>query len=316
MSDALYPKVEWHGLVQVWFTGSDDTTDQFKLRRGELQLKGALSESLDFFVMLDPAKSLFENKSVAGTIIRQAKKDASILQDLGLTVKLPHDLKVTFGQFERPIGLEGLQISSSQLELMERAIISRELADKRDIGVRAEGNVAPLKLQYVVGFLNGEGPNTGDTNDQKDVAGMLILKPVEDLRLFVSAYEGTQGIQNGAQRREGIGSEFRHGPFTLRGEYLRAKDVNAKKDGWYVLGAYRLRDLGIETLNPVRVAARYEEWDANRSDVLEIHMVTVGAQYLLDEKENNKLSLDYFYSDGKGSEEDDQGIFFGFQGKF
>ncbi|MBI3018414.1 MAG: hypothetical protein HYY61_00755, partial [Deltaproteobacteria bacterium] len=212
LSDALYPKVEWHGLVQVWFTGSDDTPDQFKLRRGELHAKGSLTEDLEFFVMIDPAKSLFENKSVAGTIVRQAKKDASVLQDLGLTLKLPHQIKLTFGQFKRPLGIEGLQ-SSSQVELMEKALVTREFTDKRDMGIKVEGAVEPLKLQYLVGFFNGEGPNSGDTNDQKDISGMLILKPVEDFRLFVSAYEGTQGIHNDTQGREGTGAEFHHGHF-------------------------------------------------------------------------------------------------------
>lgn len=280
-----------------------------------MQLKGKITDDVEFFVMVDVAKTISENKTVGGTTIKQLKKDGSILQDLGLTIQVLKNLKLVMGQMKRPIGLEGLQ-SSSQLELQERAVVSRELSDKRDIGAEVQGEVLPLKVEYIVGVFNGEGPNTSDTNDQKDVAGILIFKPDPGVKFYVSAYEGSQGIQDGVQRREGTGVQVENGPVLLRGELIEGKDLHVEKEGWYVLGMYRLNALGLKALDPVRMAARYEEWDANESDAAEVHILTVGPQYFFDEKGFTKLGLDYFFSDGKGAENDDQGVSFGYQAKF
>ena len=308
-------KTEIHGLVQAWYVSSQETTDQFKLRRGEIQLKGHVTDNVEFFVMIDPTKSVSENKTVGGTTVRQLKKDGNILQDLGVTLRVLKNMKLSMGQLKRPIGFEGLQ-SSSQLELQERAIVSRELSDKRDIGATVQGDVASLKVEYIVGVFNGEGPNTSDTNDKKDVAGILIFKPNPGVKFYISAYEGSQGVQNDVQRREGVGVQVENGPVLLRSEFLEGKDLNVEKQGWYVLGMFRLNALGLETLDPLRVAARYEEWDADESDAAEVHIVSVGTQYFFDEKGFTKFGLDYFYSDSKGSEGDDKGLSFGYQVKF
>ena len=311
---SLVKSLETHAFIQVFSVASQETMDQFKLRRGEISFKGVLTDSADFFVMFDPVKGLSENKTVSGTTIKQFKKDASILQDLGLTFKVLNN-KLVIGQFKRPISLEALQ-SSGALELLERATVVQILGDKRDVGAMVQGEVKTFKLQYMIALFNGEGPNNADLNKQKDVSGMLTFKPWEEAQLYVSVYEGTQGAFNDAQTRYGVGGLWNKGPYVLKMEYLTAKDGSIEKDGWYILGAYSLSNLGVEFLKPVRLAVRYEEWDADTANDVEIHLWTFGGQYFLDEKGASKLAADIFYQDGKGQEKDDLGLMFGFQGKF
>lgn len=306
--------IESHGLIQIYFVSSDETTDQFKLRRGELSFKGSLTEDVSFFVMFDPSKNLAEDKKVSGTTVRQVKKDASVLQDLGLTLKVLNQ-KVVVGQFKRPMSLEGLQ-SSGVLELLERATVVQVLGDKRDVGAMVQGDVTAFKMQYMVALYNGEGSNSPETNEKKDVAAMVIWKPLNQTQVYGSVYEGTQGATNAAQDRLGVGGRTQWGPVLVRLEYLTAKDGAVEKDGWYVLGSYSFADQELKLLKPLRVSARYEEWDANKDDAKELHIVTVGAQYLLDPKETSKVGVDLFYTDGKGSEPDDFGVSAGWMGKF
>ena len=301
-TSGILQNVEVHGLVQLYFVSSEETVDQFKLRRGEISFKGTLTDNTSFFVMIDPAKNT------------QGKKDSSILQDLGLTLKVLNN-KVMVGQFKRPISLEGLQ-SSTTLELLERATIVRVLGDKRDMGVMVQGEATAFKLQYMVGVFNGEGPNVAEANQKKDVAAMVIWKPTDKTQLYASAYEGSQSAKNDVQDRVGTGGRVEWGPVAVKVEYLQAQDAKVEQDGWYVLASYPLAHLGIEVLNPVKVAARYEEWDANKDDAKEQHTWTLGAQYSLDPKDISKVGVDFFYLDGKGQEQDDYGVSLGYQGKF
>ncbi len=310
----LVKTVEIHGLVQLFFVSSDETTDQFKLRKSELSLKAAITKEADFFIMIDPSKNISESKTVSGTTVRQVKKDGSILQDLGVTLKVLNS-KVVVGQFKRPISLAGLQ-SSGTLELLGRATIVQVFGDKRDMGAMVQGELKTFKLQYMLGLFNGEGANTQDTNDQKDLAALLVYKPLNEALFYFSRYEGTQGANNNTQDRWGVGTRLENGPVLLKVEFLKAQDAQIEKDGWYVLAAYRLNSLNVEALKPVRLALRYEEMDANRSDDAEVHMWTLGGQYLLDEKELSKLAAEVFYLDGKGQEKDDLGLSLGYQGRF
>ncbi len=219
------------------------------------------------------------------------------------------------GQFKRPISIEGLQ-SSPTLELLERATVVRVLGDKRDVGALVQGEVVAYKLQYMVGVFNGEGANVAEANQKKEVAAMVLWKPSDNSQVYASAWEGSQGALNDTQQRVGTGGRLQWGPVAIKAEYLQGQDGKVEQDGWYLLAAYPLSQWGIEVLNPVRLAARYEEWDANRSDRKEQHIWTVGGQYALDPKEVTKLGLDLFYLDGKGQEKDDYGVSFGYMGKF
>ena len=293
---ALLEQLKLGGFFQAWYIASDEQIDQFKIRRAELSLNGDLTDEASFKIMFDLAK------------------DTQQLQDLILTLKLLGH-KFSMGQFKRPLSLEGSQTSASKLEVMERADSVRAYGNQRDRGAKVEGKFDPAKLSYIVAIFNGEGKNK-DTNDQQDLAGMLIFQPIDQLGFYAATYDGSKGVDADAQRRNIVGIKFEQGPLHIRGEYLEGKDANIEGQGWYVLGAYDLSDLDIEMLENLSLAARYEEWNKDLEDNSEIEVYTIGVQYFLDPKEYNKLSIDYILIDGKGTEKDSHGMTFGFQGKF
>ena len=296
VGEAKRIKLQFNGLLQAWYVNHSEELDQFRMRRSELKLKGNVSEGIDFFVMVDPTK-----------------KD-KLFSDFGLSLNHIPYIKLTAGQFKIPVSLEGIQ-SSGELETVERAYVSKTLGDKRDVGAKVEGECAPIKLKYIVGVFNGEGENADEKNDQKDVAGMLMWMPVKELNIVGSYYEGEQGIHSQAKRRYGAGVRFERGSILIKGEYLEGKDVDVEADGWYVLAAYRLDELGYEVLKPVQLVVRYEEWIPNRDKSDCLNVWTVGGNYFLDPK-YSKLQLDGLLMDGQGSFEGGVGVTAGWEIKF
>ena len=58
----------------------------------------------------------------------------------------------------------------------------------RDIGIQVSGDVLPNSngrklLHYQVGVYNGEGINTADKDNRKDIIGGLWVMPVKGLRI-------------------------------------------------------------------------------------------------------------------------------------
>jgi hypothetical protein len=271
------------GLVQLRYN-SDDAVDTLSFRRAQISQSGS-----NHNIMVDLADG-------------EAK-----LQDLALSLEaLGH--RVSVGQFKTPVSWEGSRMSAGALEYAERSNTSDALGNDRDRGVKAEGSFAPLNLTYVVGVFQGNG-KAADNNEDKDLAGMLVFQPFNGLAFFVSKYDGE------VKERDGAGAAMAFGPMSLRAEYVNG-DGDVDSEGWYVSAAFELDALQMEMFENMQLAARFEDWDANMADDMSQQILSIGAQYFLNDSKSQKLSLDYVLIDGKGSEADDHGVTFGFQGSF
>ncbi len=114
------------------------------------------------------------------------------LQDGYLGWKRHPEYSLRIGQFKEPFSLETLANSSRFMSFVERSPMSL-LAPGRDIGLMLHGKAWEDRLEYAVGVFNGNGRNTAsDTNDDKDVAARLVLKPFAP-----SADTWTKGIRVG-----------------------------------------------------------------------------------------------------------------------
>ncbi|MCX8071644.1 MAG: OprO/OprP family phosphate-selective porin [Candidatus Binatia bacterium] len=133
------------GLLQVWGLHSELDPDEFRLRRSEIDLKGSLTDTFGYAVLIDLAKALSENKTIIvgseKVTLSQPKSDSKILQDLIVILKfIPHYI-IEVGQKKIPVSMEGLE-SSAKLDFAERAIVSgatfqgqRGFGDFREPGV-------------------------------------------------------------------------------------------------------------------------------------------------------------------------------------
>ncbi len=268
--------VELNGYVQVRYTNYWDTgTDGFRIRRARLGFKGEILKNVNFKLQVDGTRS-------------------TILLDAAVEISSIPYATLSFGQFKVPFSLENLT-SSSALDLVNRTQTVEQLCPGqdigsagRDIGVAASGKFSIL--EYTLGVFNGSGINRTDMNDQKDIIGRLILRPLNSLVIGVSHYIGDQrpifGAAHVNRDRTGVDVFFSKGPAFIKGEYIFAKNDQDESAGWYVRGAYSFIPEKLQAL------INYDsyDWDldlaGNRMDVL-----TFGVNWYFSQK--TKLQINY-----------------------
>lgn len=241
-------KIKFNGLLQTWFIGGNGgLTDTFRIRRAELKFTGEISPHFKWTVMIDPAKALSLNNTfttVSGTTVLKdtsINQASRILQDAFITLSYLKRVNINVGQFKVPLSLEGLQ-SSGQLDT-ERALFASDRArggnygDVRDVGVMLYGPLSK-EVDYQIGVFNGSGEsqNDLDKNDQKAVAGRLVVRPpfIRGLQLGGSGVWGN-GQRADRPRRDRLGAEslFVRGPMTLKGELMTGSDGAVHRRGYY-----------------------------------------------------------------------------------
>jgi len=292
------------GLLQGWYIYDQDANDRFRLRRTEIKLSGKITESepIEYTIMIDPAQVTESNSATARK---------SILQDAFFTLGyLPHHT-IDIGQYKVGIGEEGTR-SSTKIDTIERAYISRTFGDQRDIGVRVSGK-RPY-LDYNAGVFNGSGQNQADANDQKDVAGRVVLRP---LKMWEDDFEALKGFEVGAsgyhrfdhgttlaKKRLGYEARYEYKDFSLKGEYMTGQGTAAHTDsenrtlanGWY-------GQVGYYFIPKLQGVLKYEGYDTNEeSSGDKVKETTVGLNYFID-KYYAKLQLNYIHKDEETEDE-------------
>jgi len=147
-------------------------------------------------------------------------------------------LKFSLGQFKSPVGLE-LNTPCHALHTIRRSTVVNNLATPfRDMGLMLLGSVGKERdvLSYKFAILNGSGINTWDDNKYKDIAGRLVVAPLEWLKIGASGRFGKQDVKKTDQvqktrTRFGADISVEYWNFLLQGEYLMGKDVGKVSSG-------------------------------------------------------------------------------------
>ena len=111
--------------------------------------------------------------------------------------------------------------------------VGEHASNGRDIGVQLQGDVFKTAsgralLHYQVGVFNGQGINTKDVDNQKDVIGGLWVMPVQGLRIgafgWTGSYarKGSDGIKSLDKNRYAISGEYVFDDWTFRSEYIHS----------------------------------------------------------------------------------------------
>ncbi|MBI4436669.1 MAG: hypothetical protein HY590_04580 [Candidatus Omnitrophica bacterium] len=288
------------GLFQGWYVYDQDANDRFRIRRSEISLKGKIAEKepIDYTIMVDPSQ-VTESSSAT------ARK--SILQDAFFTLGyIPHHT-LDIGQYKVGIGEEGTR-SSTKIDTIERAFISRTFGDQRDIGVRLNGKWS--YLDYNVGVFNGSGQNQADANDQKDVAGRVVVRPLKDWELFKGFEVGASGYHRPthgttlAKKRLGYEARYEYKDFSLKGEYMTGQGTAAHTDAENrTLANGYYGQIGYYFLPKLQGVLKYEGYDPNEeaSDD-KVEETTVGLNYFID-KYYAKVQLNYIHKNEETEDE-------------
>ena len=195
----------------------------------------------------------------------------------------------------------------------------------RDIGLQIQGDLFPNSngrrlLHYQVGVYNGEGINTKDKDNKKDIIGGLWVMPFDGVRIGAFGWTGTRGDmtwtetdENGnaqdyigsiRKNRYAISAEYDKDEWTFRAEYLHSqgwgvsradqgKDKRAvdfsrgdKADGWYVFGIVPV------IKSKLHAKARYNMYRPEKLWSTSKTMYEVGLNYYF----NKNLQLNFEYA--------------------
>lgn len=312
------PKLSGYAMGQYQYSGQHGAeSNSFNVRMVRLSLDGRILG--DFAYKLQGQVN--GNTSTLGESPR--------LVDVYLEwQKLPF-LKIKAGQFKRPFTFEnpmnpidqGFMSYSQNVSKLAgfNDRVGEHSSNGRDIGVQLQGDLIktsagrPL-LHYQVGVFNGQGINTKDVDNQKDVIGGLWVMPVEGLRIgafgWTGSYarKGVDGVKSLAKRRYAISGEYVVDDWTFRSEYIhstglgfttvynqssdaKVDEVNHeagdKADGFYALA------IAPVIKNKLHVKARYDfyrpraEWGTSKT------FYEIGVDYLF--VKNLQINLEYAF---------------------
>jgi phosphate-selective porin OprO and OprP len=162
-------KLRFGAIIQfegrIFFADEDDPrTDQWTFRSLRPELAGTLFGRFDFRLMPDFAGGRLS------------------VQDAYVDLRATDAVRLRFGKFKVPFGLERLQSETTTL-FAERGLPS-QLAPNRDLGIQVFGDLAGGAFSYQVGAFNGVadgGSGDGDVSDDKELAARIFVKPFAKL---------------------------------------------------------------------------------------------------------------------------------------
>ena len=233
--------------------------------------------------------------------------------------------RVKAGQFKVPFTIENI-LSPSTLEIINGAQSVMYLAGissldecyggkaGRDIGVMIQGDFLPYKswnlLSYKLGVFNGQGINTKDLNNQKDVIGWLMVNPFKEISLGGSFYIGEGHAltdnpfgdfltgSNYKRNRWSVGTEVKTSPVYIRAEYLQGKDGHIESNGGYITTSVHIHPR-------FDLIASYDYLNRNKDANQTYDVVTKQSNYIIGAQWNFyrrcRLQAQYVFQDrGEG----------------
>src|SRR5829696_1757863 len=215
-------------------------------------------------------------------VVRDLGDDRDPWRDVLVEFRKYRALRVRAGHFKIPFGAERL-ISIRDIEFARRSVVTETLTPERDTGVQLSGRLFGDALSYMAGAFrhDGSGPPQGEDESwsgTQTLAARVVVAPfaassVKLLRHIEAAFGYTNGdvseglnsaglrtatgyeafapiYVSGTRQRIGLDANLTHGPFSLRGEFLRMSDQRVRQgplrgdlpdlvaDGWDVSAAW------------------------------------------------------------------------------
>ena len=323
-------KLSGFGIVQYQYNGMHNSktskSNSFNLRLGRVSLDGRILDDWYWKAQLQ----VNGNTSTLGASPR--------VVDLFAEWQKYDYFRVKLGQFKNPFTFDNpihpidqgfMSVAQSVLKLAsfsDRA--GAHPSNGRDIGIQVQGdflknNAGRNLVHYQVGVFNGQGINTKDVDQQKNIIGGVWVMPVNGLRLGWFGWTGSyarkgtwtdnagivqSGVRKLQQRRYAFSAEYKANDWTLRSEYIHstghafakslsntddaaAKDCNLSTDGNKAQGVYALVIAPIIP-NKLHAKARYDMYQPSDGAQKQRTQYDIG----LDYEFTKNLALSGIYS--------------------
>lgn len=188
-------KLSGYGIVQYQAsTEKGKEANSFGLRLGRISLDGRILDDFYWKAQIQ-FNGNTENQGTAAKVV-----------DLFAEWQKYDAFKVKIGQFKNPFtfenpmhpvdqGFTGYAMNVSKLAgFSDRA--GGHSSNGRDIGLQIQGDFAKNSegrnlLHYQVGVFNGQGINTKDVDQQKNIIGGVWVMPVEGMRIGAFGWTGS-----------------------------------------------------------------------------------------------------------------------------
>jgi len=153
------------------------------------------------FRRLRPGIEVNAGKNISFRFLSEFAGTSVSFLDAFVDLKAINELKLRFGKFKPPVGIERLQ-SGTNMAFIERALPTN-LVPNRDLGIQLFGDIGEGLIDYSVGAFNGtpDGGNlNNDADDNKDLVARIFTHPfrvtgidaLSDLGLGYAVSEGDQ----------------------------------------------------------------------------------------------------------------------------
>lgn len=232
------PKLSGYAIGQYQYSGQKDAeSNSFNIRMVRISLDGRILNDFAYKVQAQ----INGNTSTLGNSPR--------IVDASVEWQKYKIFKVKAGQFKRPFTFEnpmnpidqGFMSYAQNVQKLSgfNDRVGEQASNGRDIGVQIQGDFLLTSsgralLHYQLGVFNGQGINTKDVDNQKDVIGGLWVMPVAGLRLGVFGWtgsyarKGADGVKSLAKRRYAISGEYASKDWTFRSEYIHSTGFGFK----------------------------------------------------------------------------------------
>ncbi len=233
-------KLSGYGIVQYQYSGQRGAeSNTFNLRIARLSLDGRIAK--DFYWKTQVQFN--GNTSTLGSSPR--------LVDLFAEWQKYSFFKVKIGQFKNPFTFENPMnpIDQGFMAYAQNVTKLAGFSDRagmhasngRDIGLQLQGDFLKNAngrnlLHYQIGVFNGQGINTKDVDNQKNIIGGVWVMPVEGMRIGAFGWTGSyarkgtwtddgvdySGVRKLAQNRYAFSAEYKACDWTFRSEYIHS----------------------------------------------------------------------------------------------
>ncbi|MGI6233160.1 MAG: porin [Prevotella sp.] len=321
-------KLSGYAMTQYQYSGQEGSkSNSFNLRMIRLALDGRILNDFYWKTQIQ----FNGNTSTLGSSPR--------VVDLFVEWQKLDYFRVKVGQFKRPFTFENPMnpIDQGFMSYGQNVLALAGFSDRngshasngRDIGVQLQGDFLKnangrYLFHYQAGVYNGQGINTKDVDEQKDIIGGIWVMPVKGMRIGVFGWEGSyarkgtwtteengeevshSGIRKLPQHRYAISGEYKANDWTFRSEYIhstgkafttRYQDADDAKDctvneslGSEAWGYYALCIAPI-IKNKLHAKARYDVYSSQGEWGKAKTLYEVGADY--EFTRNLEISAEY-----------------------